>query len=150
MAKIHILGIGNILMGDEGAGVFTVRYLQEQYVFPDVEIMDGGTGGFHLLSFMQDTEHLILVDAAVDGKPPGTITELHPRYSSEYPPTIVAHDIGLKDLLDAMYVMEKQPELTLFTLSINQPAGINTEPGKEIMQAIPKLAQEIANKVKSL
>lgn len=48
--KILVLGIGNVLMEDEGAGVEVIRRLEEQSLPENVEILDGGTGGFHLLT----------------------------------------------------------------------------------------------------
>jgi len=140
-----ILGIGNLLMGDEGIGIHVVRYLQEQNLMPDIDIVDGGTGGFHLLEYFQKYDRVILVDATIDGQPPGTVTLLKPRYSSDYPPTLTAHDIGLKDLLDALYLMEKQPEIVLFTISIPQLDKVTLELTPEIQACIPVAAQSIAD-----
>ena len=80
-----ILGIGNILMGDEGVGVEVVRRLEAQPLPEGVECLDGGTGSFVLLGPMQSAARVILVDATADGAPPGTITRLEPRFSRDYP-----------------------------------------------------------------
>ncbi len=143
--KTLILGVGNILMGDEGAGVHVVRYLEEHYNLPGTDMVDGGTGGFNLLEYFQQYKNVILVDATIDGKKPGTITKLTPKFSGDYPPALAAHDIGLKDLLDALYLLQQQPEITLFTISIHKPDTMNTEPGPEIKKAVPDICKRIVD-----
>ncbi|HDK35811.1 MAG TPA: hydrogenase maturation protease, partial [Bacteroidetes bacterium] len=118
MKRKLILGIGNLLMGDEGIGIHIVRWLQEKGELSGVDIVDGGTGGFHLLEYFQNYEQVILVDATLDGQQAGTVTLLRPKYSSDYPTTLSAHDIGLKSLLDALTLLEIQPEIVLFAVSI--------------------------------
>lgn len=107
-----ILGIGNILMGDEGVGAHVAQQLQDLPLPPGVTCEDGGTGSLSLLEPMQQARRVVLVDATVDGAPPGTVVRLQPRFSSDYPRTLTAHDIGLKDLLDALYLLGEPPEVT--------------------------------------
>ena len=66
---ILVLGIGNVLMGDEGIGVHAINYL-EKHTFPsNVRLLDGGTGGFHLLEYLQDYKKIIMIDTAIVYKP---------------------------------------------------------------------------------
>lgn len=65
-----ILGIGNVLMQDEGAGVHAVRALAEQALGPGFEVVDGGTLGIELLPIIEDAGSLILIDAARFGGAP--------------------------------------------------------------------------------
>ncbi len=75
--RILVLGVGNILLHDEGIGVRVVEELQAQYDFSDnVELFDGGTLGLRLLDPIAQTDHLIVVDAVQNGEPPGTIYRL--------------------------------------------------------------------------
>ena len=76
-----ILGIGNYLMGDEGIGVHVANVLEKYNPFDGVAILDGGTGGFHLLEYFEKYEHVILVDATLDGNVPGTIRQIKPRFA---------------------------------------------------------------------
>ena len=62
--KPLILGVGNLLMGDEGVGVAAIRYLEERGFAERAELVDGGTSGFHLLGLFRHQQHLILIDAA--------------------------------------------------------------------------------------
>ena len=61
-----VLGIGNLLLSDEGVGIHVVRALENVPLPPHVCLMDGGTGGFSLIPFFQDYEHVVIVDAAID------------------------------------------------------------------------------------
>jgi Ni,Fe-hydrogenase maturation factor len=70
----------------------------------NMECLDGGTGGFTLLEPLENADRIILIDAAADGNPIGTVTRTTPRFSRDYPPTLTAHDIGVKDLLDMFYI----------------------------------------------
>lgn len=144
-AKTLILGIGNLLMGNEGVGIHVIHYLSQQYTLPDTEIVDGGTGGFHLLEYFQRFQRIILVDATMDANPAGTIQILYPKFSNDYPPTLTAHDIGLKDLLDALYLLEKQPEIILFAISIPHPGSLSLELTSEVERAVSAAAQKIVD-----
>ena len=75
--RILVLGVGNILLKDEGVGVKTVEKLLGEYSFsPNVELMDGGTLGMVLMDPIMACERLIVVDAVVDGRAPGTLYRL--------------------------------------------------------------------------
>ena len=104
--RILVLGIGNTLLGDEGVGVAVVDQLTREGGLPGhVDLLDGGTGSLVLLEPMREAGRMILVDATADGQPPGTVRRLEPRFSSEYPASLTAHDIGLRDLLDSFYML---------------------------------------------
>jgi hydrogenase maturation protease len=148
--KILILGIGNLLMGDEGIGVHAIRYLENNEQFTQVDLVDGGTGGFHLLEYFQKYLQIIMIDATIDGQPPGTIQLLKPKFSSDYPPTLTAHDIGLKDLLDALYLLKQQPEIWLYTVSIARFDRLSIELSPELETILSVLAKEIRELLETL
>ncbi len=139
--RVLVLGIGNVLMGDEGVGVQIVRYLSQLRLPDGVECLDGGTGGFLLLEPMQKADRVILIDATIDGNAPGTVTRLTPRFSSDYPPTLTAHDIGLKDLLDAAYLTGGALPVTLFAVSIAAPLEVGMELSPGIAECVPGIAR---------
>jgi hydrogenase maturation protease len=130
MKKTLILGLGNVILGDEGVGVHVVRALEKRILPGDVECLDGGTGGFILLEPLQKADRIILIDATADGNPAGTVTRTNPRFSRDYPPTLTAHDIGVKDLLDAFYMQSGRREVILYTITIdpNQPISLDLSP----------------------
>jgi hydrogenase maturation protease len=136
--KTLVLGLGNVLMGDEGIGVHVVRALQEHSLPEGVECLDGGTGGFTLLGPLQSADHVLMVDAAADGNPEGTVTRTTPRFSRDYPPTLTAHDVGIKDLLDVFYIQGGGPDIVLYAITINpqQPITLSLSAGGEIAAKI--------------
>ncbi|MCG3158519.1 MAG: Hydrogenase 2 maturation protease [bacterium] len=146
-ANILILGIGNVLMGDEGVGVHVVRHLQNMPLPEGVACLDGGTGSFNLLEPMQRAQKVILIDATIDGAPAGTVRRLTPRFSKDYPRTLTAHDIGLKDLLDAFYLLGHVPEMILYAISIAALQEVGAELSPEVAAEMPEVARRVLNEV---
>ncbi len=130
-------------MGDEGVGVRVAQYLFSQKLPEGVTCLDGGTGGFHLLEHLQEADTVFLIDAINDGQHPGTITVLTPRYSKDYPATLTAHDIGLKDLIDSLYLLGKVPNIRLFAVSIKLQSEPVMELSAEMDKAVPRIADQI-------
>lgn len=128
--KTLIVGLGNLIMGDEGVGVHAVRAIEKQELPPGVECLDGGTGGFILLEPLESADRIVLIDATADGTPPGTVTRTTPRFARDYPHTLTAHDIGIKDLLDAFYMQGGSRDVILYTISIDpcQPISLDLSP----------------------
>ena len=125
--KTLVVGLGNVIMGDEGVGVHVVRALETHTLPAGVECLDGGTGGFVLLGPLQNADRIILIDAAADGNPIGTVTRTTPRFSRDYPPTLTAHDIGVKDLLDVFYIQGGSHDVILYAITIDPQQPISME-----------------------
>ena len=141
--KILILGVGNYLMGDEGIGVHVAARLLNENLPAGVDIVDGGTGGFHLLGYFEGYETIILVDATLDNNPIGTIRLIKPRFAQDFPKAMSTHDIGLKDMVSALQLLGKMPVIHLFVVSIEslQQQGIELTHGIE--KVVPDLIKEI-------
>jgi len=142
-AKTLVLGLGNILMSDEGVGVHVLRALEEHQLPPNIECLDGGTGGFILLEPMQDADRVVMIDAAADGNPVGTVTRTVPRFSRDYPPTLTAHDVGIKDLLDLFYMLDGGREVTLYAITIDPHQPISMSLSPEIASAADVAVHQI-------
>jgi len=147
--NVLVLGIGNVLMGDEGVGVHVVRSLEKLGVPEGVDLLDGGTGSFLLLDPMQRARKIILIDATLDNNPPGTVRRLTPCFSKDYPRTLTAHDIGLKDLLDTFYLLDHPMDVVLFAISIASLQEIGMELSPEIEARVPEFAQLVLREVES-
>jgi hydrogenase maturation protease len=130
-------------MGDEGVGVAVVRALEKHTLPEGVECLDGGTGGFTLLEPLQGADRIVLIDAAADGNAVGTVTRTTPQFSRDYPPTLTAHDVGVKDLLDVFYMQGGGPEVTLYAITIDphQPISMN------LSAQIAKAADEALDRI---
>jgi hydrogenase maturation protease len=131
--RILVMGVGNVLMGDEGVGVHAVRALEARDWPPQVSLLDGGTGGFHLLSTFGDCDVLIMIDATLDGRAPGTVSVIEPRYAKDFPKGLSAHDIGLKDLVESAALLGTMPRVVLVTISVAelQPMQMTMSPAVE-------------------
>lgn len=138
-----ILGLGNVILGDEGIGVHVVRALAQRELPENIECLDGGTGGFILLEPLQLADRIILIDATSDDNPIGTVTRTTPRFSSDYPPTLTAHDIGVKDLLDAFYMQGGSKDVTLFTVTIDPHQSISLDLSPEVAAACDAAVFEV-------
>ena len=149
MQKTLILGLGNVIMGDEGVGVHVVRSLEKRSLPADVECLDGGTGGFILLEPLQQADRIILIDATADDNPPGTVTRTTPRFARDYPPTLTAHDIGVKDLLDAFYMQGGTRDVILYVISIDSRQTISMDLTEPVAGAASVAVMEILRELKT-
>lgn len=147
--EILVLGIGNILLNDEGVGIHVVNALEKEG-YKGAELMDGGTGGFHLLGFIQAYKTVIIIDAALDKFPPGHVRVLYPKYAKDFPAQLSAHEVGLKDLLDACFLLGNMPKIHLVAISIKdfQDMGMKLTP--EVEAAIPEAVKTVKDLVDSL
>ncbi|MGA3243940.1 MAG: HyaD/HybD family hydrogenase maturation endopeptidase [Bacteroidota bacterium] len=140
-----VLGIGNLLMGDEGVGVHAIREMEKTTVPEHVSLLDGGTGGFHLLSLFQEYDPIIVIDATMDQKPEGDVQLRRPRFASEFPRTLSAHDIGLRDLLESATLLGPLPRLFLVTVSIKDLQTMSTELSPKIRSSLPAVVETVKN-----
>jgi hydrogenase maturation protease len=147
---ILVLGVGNVLAGDEGAGVHAVARLEGVPLPPEVTLLDGGTGGFRLLSLFQEYPEIILIDAALDGQAPGTVTVREPRFARDFPPSLSAHDIGLRDLLESAELLGPLPRVHLVTVSIEKIEGVSLELSGPISRALGPAAAAVLELIKAI
>ncbi len=146
--KWLILGIGNLLLKDEGAGIHLVSRLEREH-FMDADLIDGGTGGFHLLGILGSYEKVIIVDASLDDEPVGTVRLLKPIYARDFPKQLSAHEIGLKDLLDALFLLGDKPDIYLITISVKDFQELGLELSHEVEEAIPLAIEKIKEVLKN-
>ncbi len=147
--KTLVLGLGNVIMGDEGVGVHVVRALAQRNLPDGVECLDGGTGGFILLEPLQEADRIILVDATADDQPYGTVTRTTPKFSKDYPPTLTAHDIGVKDLLDAFYMQGGTRDVVLYAITIDPRQPISMDLSEECKHARDEAVKWILAELKN-
>ncbi|EKT53469.1 HyaD/HybD family hydrogenase maturation endopeptidase [Providencia sneebia] len=114
--RILVLGVGNILLSDEGIGVRIVEALEKRYQLPEcVEVLDGGTAGMELIGAMADRDHLIIADVVLSSQPAGTILILKDHeVPALFTRKISPHQLGLSDVLSALHLTDEFPQrLTL-------------------------------------
>ncbi len=110
--QITVLGIGNILLTDEGFGVRVIEKLFDEYEFPDnVAVVEGGVLGIHLLGTLSKTDHLIVVDAVKNKQPPGTLYRME---KDDLPERILMknslHQTDFLETLTLCEMIDKAPQ----------------------------------------
>nr|HID14165.1 HyaD/HybD family hydrogenase maturation endopeptidase [Anaerolineae bacterium] len=145
MGKTLVLGVGNLLLSDDGVGVHTIRRLQEVAQLPEeVQVVDGGTSGLDLLHYLEGVSHLLIVDAVEKGKEPGTLT----RMAGEQVPAYLSlkmspHEIGLPDMLFAAKLRDLYPdEVVIWGV---QPA--TTEVGLDLSPPVAARVDVLVEKI---
>lgn len=141
--RILVLGVGNLLAGDEGVGIHAVNSLEERPLPGHVTLLDGGTGGFQLLSLFREYPLIILIDAALDGRPAGTVTVRSPRFARDFPSSLSAHDIGLRDLIESAELLGHLPEIRLITVSIDKIRTLALGLSEPVSAAIPAVVKTV-------
>ena len=131
-----ILGIGNYLMGDEGIGVHAIHYLGKKQLPENVDIVDGGTGSFDLMPLISSYKRVIMIDATMDEQPVGTVKVLYPKFAKDFPRTLSSHDVGLKDMIDALEFNGELPEISLITVTIGEIVPMTTILSDEVRASL--------------
>jgi hydrogenase maturation protease len=140
--RILVLGIGNILMMDEGVGNRIATDLQHNYVFPDdVRVMDAGTMGLGMMHLFRGVEFLLVADA-VDGTghPAGTVVRVSPE---DFAPNQVLHslhDVRLVDVLNAARLIDIMPEADCIGVQVENmsPAELTIGLTGVVEEAVPR------------
>ncbi|MFQ5638184.1 MAG: HyaD/HybD family hydrogenase maturation endopeptidase [bacterium] len=148
--KITILGVGNILLTDEGVGVRVIEELERNFTFPsNVEVYDGGTGGMSLLSVIEEADYLIVVDSVLVGESAGTIVKFNfADLPSDLTRKLSAHEIDIIEVLNIAQVLGKRPPTVIIGI---QPKDISSYGTKlTIEKHIPELVELVIDELKTL
>jgi len=143
--SILVLGIGNLIMSDDGIGVRVVQLLAERYRFPaGVSVVDGGTLGLDLLPKLEGVDRLLMIDAVEMGLPPGSIVRL---CGDDVPVALETklspHQVGLKDLLAVAMLQGVVPrEMVLWGV---QPE--RCELGMDLSETVANQLASVADRV---
>jgi len=149
-SKTLVLGIGNILLRDDGVGVWVAEKLRRQFRFPEsVTIIEGGTLGLDLLPQLDGVERLLIVDAVRHGGAPGELVRLEGR---EVPAVLghklSPHQVGVQDLLAAAQLMGLEfSNLVLWGIepeSLDPGTGFSSRVGESLPRLVTNVIEELA------
>lgn len=139
-----VLGLGNLVHADDGAGIHAIHRLQTDARVPaDVVLMDGGTLGLALLSHISGFRRLLVIDAVDAGEPPGTLLRLEGEALANMPGKASVHQMGFSDLMVAMQLLGDVPEEVL-VLGV-QP--LSTEWSAELSEPVRKVMDRLLDAV---
>ena len=137
--RILVMGVGNPLMRDEGAGPRTVEILMNAFEFPDsVEVVDCGTMGYTILDVLRGVDHLIVVDALrSEDLEPGTVVRLEPSDFAASQVMHSLHDVRLPDVLQAASLIGSTPQTVAIGIQVEEIADWVLELSEPVEAALP-------------
>ncbi len=149
--KVVIIGIGNLLLMDEGIGVHTINELESHDLPLNVEIYDGGTGGFKLIDLMHGAARVIFIDAVETGKAPGTVTifnpeDVRPIYNKK---KYSLHDTDLMEVIKMAELLDDPLRIEIIGI---QPQTIQygTTLSEELTDSMPDIINTILGKIEEV
>lgn len=147
-----VLGIGNLLCGDDGVGVAAVARLAREWEAPEgVRVLDGGTLGLSLLPWIELAERAILVDAIRAEGPPGTLVRLD---GDEVAPAVASrlsvHQVGVSDLVEAARLRGALPPRLVLLGVVPASLELSIARTPAVEARIPELVERVVDEAAAL
>ena len=146
MSRIAVVGLGNVLMGDDALGPYVVRVLEAEYEFPsNVEVQDLGTPGLDLSPHVAGVDVLVLVDTVLSDARPGTIRTYRKDEILKHPPQqrLSPHDPGVKEALLTADFEGTGPREVFLVGVVPENAGMGTGLTAAVRDAVPKAVEAV-------
>jgi len=142
-----VIGVGNLLLKDEGIGVHTVRALQEANLADDVALIDAGTAP-DLIAYTNAGDKLIIIDAAKGGGEPGTVYRLHPGdLTTPTGAAISAHELGVEQGLALLKLMGNEPGDIIIIGIEPKEIDFGTELSAELQNRFPHILNTVLKEI---
>lgn len=147
--KIIVLGVGNIILSDEGVGVRAVEELERRFAFPDyVELIDGGTSGMETMGSLSNADHVLILDAVNTGAAPATVVKLSgaevPKFFSL---KMSPHQVSLSDVLATLEFAGEAPRdvtvLGVVPVSLDNSLDLTPEVAAKLPQLVEMALEEL-------
>ena len=150
--RLLVLGLGNVLLGDDGLGPVALARLEHDYRFaPEVRLVDGGTLGLTLLDELAQARHAILVDAVATGEAPGTLVRLDgDAVRDAVRERLSVHQVGVADLLDVARLVGCYPDSVVLLGLVPGSIGLQVGRTAAVESALSGLVAAVAPEVISL
>ena len=147
-----VLGLGNVLLTDDGVGSAAVTMLLDRYQAPEsARILDGGTLGLSLLPYLEDAAAAILVDAVKMDAPAGTLVRLD---GEEVGPAVMnrlsPHQVGVADLLDGAHWRGRYPQRVVLLGIVPYAFDLAVGLSPSVAAALPQLVERVVDEARSL
>lgn len=148
--RILVLGVGNLLLSDEGVGVHVAQRMMTMDMPPEVQVVEGGTDGFGLVNVITEADRMILIDAVKGGGQPGSIYRFEIEDCPPYPDIFKTsvHQISILEVINLSSLIGTTPRTTIIGI---EPACM--EMGMELSPAVeakvPRVIQMIKEEVEA-
>jgi hydrogenase maturation protease len=154
MEKKHItiLGLGNILLADEGFGVHFVRHFEDSYILPEnVEIVDGGVMGYVLLDVFDRSDFIIVIDCIKLEDEPGSIYRFtHEEFITKLPPPTSAHEVKFSDVLIKAEMIGDLPEMIFLCIVPKEFKDMDLKMTQDLKKCLPVMESLLIKELESL
>lgn len=148
--KIGIVGIGNLICGDEGFGIHTINYLEENYIFPEnVLLKDAGTAGIYLSPFLEECDPVFVIDVVDIEAEPGS---MH-YYSTDdvklgnIQTKMSPHQLGLLEILEICKLRDAAPECVEFYCVVPQDLDTSMDLSDAVAPRVPEIAEKVLKRL---
>jgi hydrogenase maturation protease len=140
-----VLGVGNILLSDEGIGVHAVNALEQRYQIPaEVEIIDGGTSAMDCLDRIAEADLLLIADCVRGGREPGALVRLGDGDLKAFFRTRISpHQVGLCDVLATLALHDLAPARAVLIGAEPKSLALGLEPTPELAAVLPALVEAL-------
>lgn len=143
---ILVLGVGNVLLSDEGVGVHVVKKLNTIGLPSVVEIIDGGTSGYELIDFFRNKKKVIIIDCVNSDEPPGTLLLISPQQLDLLRRQSVSiHQVGLYELLAQAELINPPPEIIILGIVPENIERFSMELSQTLQSALDGIVQKVLN-----
>ncbi len=144
-----VLGVGNVILADEGVGVRVVEALERDYTVPEgVAVIDAGTSGMEMLEDLSHLDFLLVVDAIAAGKAPGELVQLRgDAVPVFFRRNLSPHGIGLSDVLASLEFLGAEPKETVILGVQPTSLELSTELTPLIAARVPELLAQVVDEL---
>jgi len=150
--KVLVLGVGNLLLKDDGVGVHVINALRDT-PFPDnVQLIDAGTVSHQLISLFHETDYLILIDAVSANDVPGSIYKFSPDDMNFIPSgyKMSLHEMTLIDILQMTEMTGAKPEAVIIGVQPKDVSSWSLELSDEVEAVVPKVKELVLEELKRI
>ena len=148
MKKILVLGVGNILLGDDGVGVHVVERMKRMALPRDTELLDGGMATSDLLPYMKGRQKVIIIDAIRSSSPAGTIfripyQEMKDMKKGRNDEICALHQIGVVEMLQILESMGDMPDILIIGIVPKNDNEFSQRLSHEIEEKLPEIIAQV-------
>jgi hydrogenase maturation protease len=149
---ITIMGVGNLLLTDEGFGIHVVKLLEERYDFPqNVSVIDGGVLGLNLLGVISEADHLIVIDAVKNGKAPGSLYRIEGK---AIPERVRAknslHQVDFLETLTLCQALDKTPETVILGVEPEDIESLSIDLTQTTLKKVDQMIEMVLSELDRL
>jgi len=150
--QITVLGLGSIILKDEGFGVHFIRWFSERYTLgDDVRILDGGTLGYRLLDLVTSSSHLIVVDCIKLDEEPGAIYRFtQDEMRLKMPDPTTAHEVEFPDVLSMADLMDECPQVIFLCIVPESYGTMELDMTPTMTAAFPAMERLLIKELRQL